>query len=172
MVIIRSTKFKLRPIKKGDEGSLIKNINNKKIARNNLKIPYPYTLKDARSEIKHNLKSRRKKKKTEINFVIDMNGEVIGNIGIAKIENHKAELRYWLGEKYWGQGIMTEAVKLVTKHAFTKLGLRRLYAHVFSFNKASARVLKRAGYKYEGTLRKNSLKENRLIDNLLFAKVR
>jgi len=170
MVIIRSTKFKLRPIKKGDESSLIKNINNKKIARNTLRIPYPYTLKDARSWIKHSLKLRRKK--TEIRFVIDMNGEVVGGVGINKIEHHKGELGYWLGEKYWGQGIMTEAVKLVTKHAFTKLGLRRLYAHVFSFNKASARVLKRAGYKYEGTLRKNTLKKGRLIDNLLFAKIK
>ena len=54
MSTIRSKQFILRPFRKGDEGSLIKNINNKKIARNTLRIPYPYKKKDARFWINHN----------------------------------------------------------------------------------------------------------------------
>ena len=109
--------------------------------------------------------------KNELNFAIDINGKVVGSIGFNKIDKHKAELGYWLGEKYWRQGIMTSAVKLLTKYAFKELGLKRIYAYIFSFNRASRRVLEKSGYKYEGRLRKNVLKDGKLIDELLFAKI-
>lgn len=67
---------------------------------------------------------------------------------------------------------MTTALKLITSFGFTKLKLKRIYAFVFTFNKASARVLIKNGYKKEGLLRKNVIKEGKLIDNYLFAKVR
>ncbi|MDP2966797.1 MAG: GNAT family N-acetyltransferase [bacterium] len=172
MVIIHSKKFIFRPFRKGDENSLIENINNKKIAKNTLTIPYPYKMKDARFWINRSLKLNKKKKKTEINFAIDIGGKVVGGIGFNKIQEHCAEIGYWLGEKYWGQGIMTAAVKLATKYAFEKLGLRRIYAFVFLSNKASARVLRKAGFKYEGKLRKHVLKGNRFLDDLLFAKIK
>jgi len=172
MVVIRSKRFILRPFRKGDEKSLMKNINNRIIARNTLRIPYPYKLKDARWWINHNLKLNKKKKKHEINFAVEINGEVVGGIGLDKIYDHCAEIGYWLGKKYWGQGIMTEAVKLVTKYAFEKLGLRRIYAFVFLFNKASAAVLKNTGFKCEGKLRKHVKKDNKFLDDLLFAKVK
>ena len=172
MTIIKSKKFILRPFKRGDENSLRENINNKKIYRNTLDIPYPYTLKDAKDWISRNLREMRRKKPTMINLVIDINGEVAGGIGLNKIEGHKAEIGYWLAEKYWGQGIMTQAVKLMTKFGFEKLKLKRIYAYVFSFNKASKRVLEKAGYKFEGILRKNTKKDNRFIDDYLFAKAK
>jgi len=172
MAIIRSKNFILRPFKKGDEEFLMKHINNRIIAKNTLRIPYPYKLKDARWWINHNLKLDKKKKKREINFAVEINGEVVGGIGLDKIYEHCAEIGYWLGKKYWGQGIMTTATKLVTKYGFEKLGLRRIYAFVFPFNKASAGVLIKAGYKYEGKLRKHVKKGNKFLDDLLFAKLK
>ena len=76
MTIIKSKKFILRPFKRGDESSLRGNINNKKIYRNTLDIPYPYTLKDAKDWISRNLREMRRKKPTMINLVIDINEEV------------------------------------------------------------------------------------------------
>lgn len=172
MPIIRTKKFILRPFKKGDEASLVKNINNKKIAKYTLRIPYPYTLKDATFWILQNRKLWRKKVKSSLNFAIDISGEVVGGIGLNKIEGHEAELGYWLGEKYWGKGVMTAAVKALTEYVFKTLPLRRIYAEVFPFNKASAKVLQKAGYKYEGRLRKHVLKNGKFIDALLFARVR
>jgi RimJ/RimL family protein N-acetyltransferase len=172
MKIIKSKHFLLRPFKKGDEYSLAKNINNKKIYRNTLNIPYPYTLKDAKDWINKNLKEIKKRKPTKINFGIDIQGEIVGSIGFGKIENHKAQISYWLAERYWNQGIMTEAVKLITKFGFEKLKLKRIEAFVFTFNKASKRVLEKAGYKFEGVLRKNSKKDNKFFDDYLFAKIR
>jgi len=172
MTVIKSRHFILRPFRKGDEESLTKNINNKKIYRNTFCIPYPYTLKDAREWITKNLKEMKNKKPKEINFVIDINSEVAGSIGFSKIEGHKAEIGYWLAEKYWGRGIMTQAVKLITKFGFEKLKLRRIYAHVFFFNKTLMRVLEKASYKFEGILRENVIKDSKLMDDHLFAKVK
>jgi [ribosomal protein S5]-alanine N-acetyltransferase len=96
----------------------------------------------------------------------------LGGIDLNNIKEHKAEIGYWLGKDYWGQGIMTEAVRLITTYGFEKLGLRRIYAHVFVFNKASMTVLKKAGFKYEGKLRKHAKKGDKFLDSFLFAKVK
>ena len=172
MVIIKSKHFILRPFRKGDEKSLIEGINNKKIFRNTLGIPYPYTLKDAKKWIRKNLKEHKKEKPTEMHFVIDINGDVIGGIGFSEIESHQAEIGYWLAQKYWGKGIMTLAIKKVTNFGFEKLKLKRIYACVFPFNKASMRVLEKNGYKLEGILRKEIKKGKKLLDDYLFAKVK
>jgi len=172
MITIRSKKFILRPFKKGDELSVAKNINNIKIARNTLHIVYPYDMKAARSWIELNLKLDKEKDKSQFHLAIAINGEASGGIGLSQVNGHSAEIGYWLGENYWGRGIATKAVKLLTRHAFAKLGLRRVYAYVFPFNKASSRVLQKAGYKFEGKLRKNILKDGKPIDELLFAKTR
>ena len=164
--------FILRPYKKGDEKSLALNINNKKIYRNTLHIPYPYTLKDAKKWIDDNLKEAKNKEPKSINFAIDIKGEVAGGIGFDNIQEHKAEIGYWLGEKYWSQGIMTQAVKLITKFGFEKLKLKRTYGFVFLWNKPSARVLEKNGFKLEGILRKNVKKDNKLLDSYIFAKIK
>lgn len=164
--------FILRPFKRGDEESLARNINNKKIYHNLLNVPYPYTLKDAKKWIDENLKEAKNKNPEKIRLAIEIAGEIAGGIGLDKIKGHKAEIGYWLGEKYWGQGIATQAVKLVAKYGFDKLKLKRIYAHVFPWNKASMRVLEKAGFKFEGVLKKNHKKNNRYLDSHLYAKVR
>jgi len=172
MPVIRSKEFILRPFRKGDETSLTGNISNRKIARNTLAIPYPYTLKAAGFWVRYNRALAKKRKRPQFHFAIDIGGEVAGGMGLSHVNGHSAEIGYWLGENYWGRGIATGAVKLLTKYAFTGLGLRRVYAYVFSFNKASARVLEKAGYKFEGKLQKAVLKNGKPIDELVFAKVR
>lgn len=165
--------FILRPFKRGDEISLAKNINNKKIVKNTSRpIPYPYTEKDGKLWIEKNLKEDKKKKPEMINFVIDIDGEAAGSIGFENIEEHKAELGYWLAEKYWNRGIMTKAMKLVTRFGFEKLGFKRLYGYIFLFNKSSKKMIEKAGFKLEGILRKHTKKGNKLLDSYLFAKIK
>lgn len=164
--------YKLRPFRRGDEPSLAENINDRKIERYTLAIPYPYTLKAARQWVDLNRKLDRSKKSTQINLAIDMDGDVIGGIGLFAMNGHRAELGYWLGVKYWGRGIVPGAVKALTGYAFSQLKLRRVYAKVFPANKASARVLEKTGFKYEGRLIKDAVKRGRPVDGLLFAKTR
>ena len=164
--------YKLRPFRRGDEPSLAENINDKKIERYTSTIPYPYTLKAARGWVAYNRKLDRSKKSAELNFAIDLDGRVIGGIGLFSMNGHRAELGYWLGVNYWGRGIVPAAVKALTRYAFKELKLRRVYAKVFPANKASARVLEKAGYKYEGRLIKDTVKHGRPMDGLLFARTR
>ncbi|MDD5750378.1 MAG: GNAT family protein [Candidatus Pacebacteria bacterium] len=171
-MIIGTGKFILRPFRKGDEVSLRNNINNEKIVRNLAVVPYPYTIKMAEEWIAKNLKEAKKKKPLMVNFVIDIDGEVAGAVGFSNIEQHKAELGYWLARKYWGSGIMTDAVKQAGKFGFEKLKLGRIYAKVYPWNKGSMRVLEKNGFKFEGVLRKNALKHGKLIDEHIFAKIR
>jgi [ribosomal protein S5]-alanine N-acetyltransferase len=170
-MLIKTAHFTLRPYRKSDLESMVKHINDKEIAGNTLTIPYPYTMKDAEDWYGRFRKMMRKKGRNRIASAIVINGEVVGTVGITTHE-HKAEIGYWLGRAFWGQGIMTEVVKEITKYGFNELGLRRMYALVFPHNKASMRVLEKAGYKFEGILRKNVMRGDKLIDEYLYAKVR
>ena len=173
MAIIKSKKFILRPYRKGDEEALVKHANDKTIARNTLVMPHPYTMKDAKEWIKKNLEEYNKKNSANHVFAIEIDREICGAVGLSKIKKeHKAEIGYWLGRKYWGQGIMTEAVKLAVIYAFQKLKLRRIYAHVFLFNPASKRVLEKAGFVLEGVSKKEAKKKDKYIDVYLLAKVK
>lgn len=172
-MIIEGTQFRLRPFRRGDEAALVRHINNTKIYRNTLRIPYPYRMRDAREWVRKCRVADRAREKTDVNFAIEIDGEVAGGIGFSSIVScHKAELGYWLGEAYWGRGVMTEAAKLVTQFGFERLHLKRIYAGVFLWNHASMRVLEKAGYVREGVLRKQARKGMRFIDEALYAAVR
>ncbi len=171
MTTLKGSQFTLRPFRMSDLESLVEHINDRTIARYTLRIPYPYTSLDGKDFLRK--QTQRHKKKESLIFAIAVEGEAVGGIGLHKIEKrHKAELGYWLGREYWGQGMMTEAVHLVTTYAFEELHLKRVCAKVFPFNAASARVLEKAGYTYEGCLRKNVMKNGKVLDELVYAKVR
>ena len=156
----------------GDEKSLQRNINHKDIYKYTLRIPYPYKLIDAREWVRQCILMSKKRKKRSINLAIEINRTVKGGIGLENIEGHKAEIGYWLGKKYWNFGIMTKAVKLVTNFGLNKLKLRRIFAYVFPQNAASAIVLEKNGYEFEGLLRKHHIKNGRFIDAKLYAKTK
>lgn len=171
-VTLRSKSFMLRPFRKGDELSLQRNINDKDISRFTITIPNPYTMKDARKWVRSSIALNKKRKKAEVRFAIAMRDEVIGGITLMHIEGHKAELGYWLAKRHWGRGIMTAAAKLVCNFGFRRLKLKRIYATVLPENKASSRVLKKAGFELEGKLRKLHKRKEEFLDALLYAKVR
>jgi RimJ/RimL family protein N-acetyltransferase len=83
-----------------------------------------------------------------------------------------AELGYWLGESFWGRGIISEAVTAFTDYAFGTFDLQRIYAEPFAINRASARVLEKAGFVCEGRLRASVFKDGNRLDSFLYARVR
>ncbi len=171
--IIKTKQFILRPFYLKDAVSLVEHLNDKSIARYTLSIPYPYHLKDARAWLAK-VEKRKKSKKIEVlNWAIEIQGEAVGGISLEKIYiNHKAELGCWLSKKYRGQGIMTQAAKLIVSYGFKKLKLKRIWAGCFTTNPASQKVLLKNGFKLEGILRKEHIKNNRFTDDCIFAKVK
>lgn len=160
----------LRKFDLNDAQSLARNANNSNIADYLRNIfPHPYTEADARFFIKNVAADTQ-------NFIlaIDIGGEAVGSIGIhpkTDVYSKSAELGYWLGEKYWGQGIATEAVMAVTAYGFKYYNLHRIYADVFEINVASMRVLEKAGFTREAIHRKAVIKNNVIMDEYVYAKV-
>ena len=154
-----------------DRDAIVRHANNKNVSINlRDRFPSPYTVNDARTWLDMVVG-----REPETNFAIDVAGEAIGGIGFSlqpDVAYRSAEIGYWLGEEYWGRGIASEALIAVTDHAFAHYDICRLYAHVFEWNGASARVLEKAGYVFEGRLRKSVTKEGKTIDQLMYAMVR
>jgi [ribosomal protein S5]-alanine N-acetyltransferase len=154
-----------------DRDAIVRHGNNRKVSINLLdRFPYPYTTGDARNWLENVVGC-----KPETNFAIDVAGEAVGGIGFTlqpDVTHRSAEIGYWLGEEFWGRGIATEALIAVSNHAFSNYDICRLYAHVFEWNRASARVLEKAGYEFEGRLRKSVTKEGQTIDQLMYAMIR
>jgi ribosomal-protein-alanine N-acetyltransferase len=154
-----------------DRDSLIRYANNRNVWLNlRDRFPHPYTLVDARNFLDSVVGVT-----PETSFAITLADEAVGGLGFTvqnDVSYRSAEIGYWLGEEFWGRGIATEALMAVTEYAFANYDLCRLYAHVFAWNPASARVLEKAGYELEGRLRKNVTKDGQTIDQLLYAMVR
>jgi len=165
---LHGTGFILRGWFDGDEESLQKHADNPKVSTYLLdRFPYPYTINDADKWVTY-----MQHQKIQTNFAIVIDGQVCGGIAVDLMidANSKAgEIGYWLGEPYWGQGIITEAVKLLTDYAFKNLDIIRIQAGVFSQNTASMRVLEKAGYVKEGILRNAIIKNGSVMDKHMYA---
>ena len=165
--------IKLRGWKIEDKSELAKNLNNMNIL-NNLRdgLPYPYLEDDAEDFIRAMLSADKDK---TFAFAITLNDKVIGSIGVFRQENihyRTAEMGYYIGEKYWGNGYMTEAVKLACEFVFENTDIIRIFAEPFSHNIASCRVLEKAGFTCEGILRSNAYKNENIVDMKMYALVK
>src|SRR5262249_21994915 len=108
-------------------------------------------------------------------FAIEFQGEAVGGIGLkpgTDVERVSAEVGYWLGERVWGRGLATAAVRALVAHAFATTVLTRLFALPFADNAASRRVLEKAGFHLEGLLRKSAIKQGRIVDQTLYGCIR
>jgi len=147
---------------------------DKRIYDMTLLIPHPYSVKQAEDWIgSHAAHWARWREDWTMNFAIrsKASNELMGVIGLVGVPRHKrAEVGYWLGVSYWGNGYATEAARAVVAFAQQELGANRLEAGVFDGNDASMNVLRKAGFVEEGTLRQKFLKDGKFVDDRVFAK--
>lgn len=160
--------FTLRPWNINDLDSLVTNANNPNIAKFMTDgFPHPYTKEKGISFIEMATKD------SPIHiFAIDMDGKAVGGIGIypqQDIMKKNAELGYWLGEEYWGKGIVSGAIKQVIDFAFTTYDINRVFARPFGTNVASQKVLEKCGFKLEARLEKVIFKNGEYLDELIYA---
>ena len=160
----------IRPWRMDDAESLAKHANNRKVWLSlRDKFPHPYTSEDARKFLEATVKFE-----PITDFCIEVS-RAVGGIGIhlgIDVHRQTAELGYWLGQEFWARGIMTEAVGAFSDFCFDTFSLRRIYAEPFANNRASARVLEKAGFVFEGCLKNNVIKDGKLLDSLLYARTR
>ncbi|HML04706.1 MAG TPA: GNAT family N-acetyltransferase [Methanobacterium sp.] len=165
-MIIKCEKYILRNWKYSDLENLVKNANNSNIACNMRDgFPNPYTVEDGKKWIKFAGLS-------DAIFAITVNDKAIGSIGLnigTDIERISAEVGYWLGEEYWGNGIVSSALKGIVEYGFKELKLERIYAVPLEHNIASRRVLEKNGFILEGILRKSVIKSGKIYNQALYA---
>ncbi len=172
-MIIKTKGFVLRPPKLSDARNIYEYQQEKEVKKNFMAVPK--NINEAKKEIRAYLKSKFKKGIIKEHFVIEVNGKVVGEIGFRAKDPYnqtKAKITYWIAKKVRGKGITTKALKLVTNYAFKKYKIKRMIGVCRTFNKGSARILEKAGYKLEGILKKDAYKNGKHYDNMVWAKVR
>lgn len=161
-------KIELRAWHIDDLPSLIENGNNPEVARFMTDIfPHPYTAEAGRKFIE--MASSEKPARLQ---AISVDGVVIGGIGIhpkVDVLRKNAEIGYWIGQKYWGKGIVTTVLPQMVNFAFENYDITRLYACVFGNNKASQRVLEKCGFKLEARFTNTIYKNGEFLDELIYA---
>jgi len=141
-----TARLRLRPFSLDDAPIVQVLAGHPDVARTTLAIPHPYP--DGAAEAWIASHAAQFEQGTAVHFAIERSsdGAVIGAIGLGLEREHaRAELGYWVGKPYWGQGYCTEAAQAVVHYGFVSLDLNRIYAHHFTTNPASGRVLQKIG---------------------------
>jgi RimJ/RimL family protein N-acetyltransferase len=162
--------FILRGWEETDRDSLVAQANNRNVWRNlRDRFPHPYTENDAEAWL-----ALARAQPDWLNWAIVVDDAAVGCVGLEPLTDVHAgttHIGYWLGEPYWGRGIMTAAVQAIAGHAFSPLGFKRIETPVFAWNPASMRVLEKCGFVREGVMAKSVLKDGELIDSVLYARL-
>ena len=151
-----------------DLESLVNIANNPNISKYMADVfPHPYTLEAGKAFIEFattNLNSKI--------FAIELNHQVIGSIGLhvqADILKKNAELGYWIGEEYWGKGVMKEAITKMVDYGFAQLDIVRIFARIYGTNIPSQKVIEKSHFKLEAKFEKTIFKNNEFLDELIYA---
>lgn len=163
----------IREWKLSDAGALAAAINNKNV-QDNLRdgIPFPYTAADAEEFINATLGAPAG---SQYAFAICADGAAVGSIGVFRGQNvHRltAEMGYFIGQPHWGKGIVTKAIGDVCRYIFENTDIVRIYAEPYAHNAASCRALEKAGFTLEGVLRKNAVKNGRIVDMKMYSLIK
>jgi len=162
---LRTPHLLLRSFQRGDIPAIVRLAGAREIAATTMNIPHPYTEEDAQSFFAHADDDFRAGRSVSFAVTISPGGELRGAVGLAIAPaQERAELGYWIGVPYWGQGFATEAASAVMEFGFETLRLHRIYASHFAGNAASQRVLEKIGMRHEGLSRQHVRKWNRFID--------
>jgi len=160
--------YKLRPWKITDIDSLVENANNPNIAMFMTDaFPHPFTAEDAKKFIEYAMSQN-----PVHFFAIEVNDFAVGGIGVhpqTDIMKKNAELGYWLGEYYWGNGIVSKAINEMIIYAFRTFDITRIYARPYSTNLKSQHLLEKSGFVLEARIEKNIFKNGEFLDELIYA---
>ena len=140
----------LRSWRTGDLDSMVAHANNRNVWINlRDRFPHPYTVRDGRAFLKHTLAQQ-----PETAFAIAVNGEAVGGIGfqiMSDVERVSAEIGYWLGEPFWGQGIATEALVALTRYAIATHGLTRDFRRTLRVERGFVSSARKSGLRAGGS---------------------
>jgi RimJ/RimL family protein N-acetyltransferase len=141
---------------------------NRAIADTTLNVPHPYEDGMAEAWIATHEPRAATGELLPFAMTLAADSALIGAISLkVDVAFSRAELGYWVGEPYWGQGYCTEAATTVVHYAFSELKLHRVHASYLARNPASGRVLAKIGMLHEGVARQHTRKWGQFEDLVL-----
>jgi ribosomal-protein-alanine N-acetyltransferase len=172
--ILETSRLLLRPLALEDAPAVQWLAGRREIADTTLSIPHPYSEPQAGQWILATWELFAKGKGMVFALQLKPTGQLIGTLGLRNIDREHllAEMGFWVGVEYWGQGYAAEAGRAVRDFGFTQLGLNRIYATHMVRNPASGRVLAKIGMRTEGVLRQRVRKWGIFEDLVMMAVLR
>ncbi|MDR6225119.1 GNAT family N-acetyltransferase [Desmospora profundinema] len=162
---LTTVRLHLQPFDLADAPAVQEWAKDARVAATTLNIPHPYPDGAAEDWIGSLHEQHHRNRGTTVAIRLRHDDTLIGAMGLGIHPQHnRAELAYWIGVPYWGQGYATEAARAVIRYGFQDLGLHRIWAAAMVHNPASSRVLEKAGLKREGLLRQHVKKGDTYID--------
>lgn len=163
----------LRPFELEDATRVRELAGDYEIAKTTLNIPHPYQEGAAEAWILRTHEAAKQGSLYSFAMVRKVDDELLGAISLGIVPDYnRAELGYWIGKPFWGQGHTTEAASRLLKFGFEDLDLNRIYAFAFTTNPASSRVMQKIGMTYEGTLVQHVRKWDEYYDLAAYGIVR
>jgi [ribosomal protein S5]-alanine N-acetyltransferase len=171
---LRTARLLLGSFSPEDATELQRLAGAREIADTTVSIPHPYDLDHALAWIGQQRREAVRGRATNFAIRLLADGPLIGSAGLRDIdpEHLQAELGFWIGREWWGQGYAREAAAVVIQFGFDSLGLNRICAHHMARNPAAGQVLKALGMRQEGLLRQRVRKWGVYEDVVLYAIVR
>ena len=163
---LNTERLLLRPFEIKDAKRVQLLAGDEAIANGAINLPYPYIEGIAESWIVSHEIEFIKGSSLILAITLKEPALLIGSIGLYIYSKHQhAELGYWIGKDYWGNGYCSEAVAEIIKYAFEKLSLNKIYAHYLCRNQASGKVLLKNGFSKEGFFRQH-VKYNNVFEDI------
>jgi ribosomal-protein-alanine N-acetyltransferase len=170
MKVLEGLRIFLRPMTVQDSGAVHSLLDDREVSEFLSRVRYPLPIENVRKHLEGLNRPGARKKTFSFAIIEKKSEKLIGSVSV-KLSSNLAlgELGYWLGRDYWGKGYMKEALRLAVGFAFGELRLHRVFAHVFSENVRSSKLLERLGFKREGVLREAVFKAGKWHDYEVFS---
>jgi RimJ/RimL family protein N-acetyltransferase len=143
--VLESERLMLRKPTLADVKAVVRLANDRRIAENTRRLPYPYSQDHAVEFVRGLANGKR-----EAVFLIESNHTPIGMVGVDWHEPETPELGYWLGVDYWGQGFATEAARAAIDFTFEEFDVELMRSGARVANPASRNVLEKCGFQWSG----------------------
>lgn len=164
---LQTQRLVLRPFTLDDASAVTAILRDAEVSRWMSATPWPYP--DGAAEEYIRTQCSEAAEQQTLNRAIVCDGAYIGCVGLKRAPEHqRAYLGYYIGQRWWGRGFATEAVERIVQFAFEELACVRLDSSCCKNNIGSANVLRKVGFRYEGSRRCRFLRHDVWHDESLF----
>jgi len=143
--VLETERLRLRNPTLADVKAIARLANDRRIAENTRRLPYPYSQEDAVAFVRTMAGDG-----PDLALLIEHNFSPVGMVGINFGERELPELGYWLGFEHWGQGFGTEAARAVIDYFFEEFAHEQLFAGARVANPMSRNILEKCGFQWTG----------------------